>query len=35
VTAPVALEDEAAGSFWDSAGYPRDREIGRRVRNIA
>jgi hypothetical protein len=21
--------------FWDSAGYPQDEEIGRRVRNIS
>ncbi len=34
VTALVAFEDEAAGAFWDSAGYPKDREIGRRVRNL-
>jgi ribosomal protein S18 acetylase RimI-like enzyme len=34
VTALVAFEDEAAGAFWESAGYPRDREIGRRVRNL-
>jgi ribosomal protein S18 acetylase RimI-like enzyme len=34
VTALVAFEDEAAGAFWDSAGYPQDREIGRRVRNL-
>lgn len=34
VTALVAFDDEAAGAFWESAGYPRDREIGRRVRNI-
>ena len=34
VTALVAFEDDAAGGFWDSAGYPQDREIGRRVRNI-
>jgi len=33
VTALVAFEDEAAGAFWESAGYPRDHEIGRRVRN--
>ncbi|HSR93690.1 MAG TPA: GNAT family N-acetyltransferase, partial [Solirubrobacterales bacterium] len=32
VTALVAFEDDAAGSFWDSAGYPQDRDIGRRVR---
>lgn len=34
ITALVAHEDEAASSFWESAGYPRDREIGRRVRNL-
>jgi ribosomal protein S18 acetylase RimI-like enzyme len=34
VTALVAFEDEAAGAFWGSAGYPQDREIGRRVRNL-
>jgi len=34
ITALVAFEDEEAGAFWDSAGYPRDREIGRRVRNL-
>lgn len=34
VTALVAFEDEAAGTFWESAGYPQDREIGRRVRNL-
>jgi ribosomal protein S18 acetylase RimI-like enzyme len=34
VTALVALEDEAAGAFWDAADYPHDEEIGRRVRNI-
>jgi ribosomal protein S18 acetylase RimI-like enzyme len=34
VTALVAYDDEAAGSFWDAAGYPRDTDIGRRVRNI-
>lgn len=34
VTALVAFEDEVAAGFWDSAGYPLDREIGRRVRNI-
>jgi hypothetical protein len=33
MTALVAFEDEAAGAFWESAGYPRDEEIGRRVRN--
>ena len=34
VTALVAFDDEVAGGFWDSAGYPLDDEIGRRVRNI-
>jgi ribosomal protein S18 acetylase RimI-like enzyme len=34
VTALVAFEDETAGAFWESAGYPQDQEIGRRVRNI-
>lgn len=34
VTALVAFEDEVAGSFWESAGYPVDSEIGRRVRNL-
>ena len=34
VTALVAYDDKAAGSFWDVAGYPQDAEIGRRVRNI-
>jgi ribosomal protein S18 acetylase RimI-like enzyme len=34
VTALVAFEDDAAGAFWESAGYPRDQEIGRRVRNL-
>jgi ribosomal protein S18 acetylase RimI-like enzyme len=34
VTALVAFDDAAAGSFWDAAGYPQDEEIGRRVRNL-
>jgi ribosomal protein S18 acetylase RimI-like enzyme len=34
VTALVAYDDEAAGAFWESADYPVDREIGRRVRNL-
>jgi ribosomal protein S18 acetylase RimI-like enzyme len=34
ITALVAFEDGDAGGFWDAAGYPRDRKIGRRVRNI-
>lgn len=34
VTALVAFEDETAGAFWESAGYPQDQKIGRRVRNL-
>ncbi len=34
VTALVAFEDEVAGAFWESADYPQDHEIGRRVRNL-
>jgi ribosomal protein S18 acetylase RimI-like enzyme len=34
ITALVAYEDEAASAFWKSAGYPQDRQIGRRVRNL-
>ncbi len=34
VTALVGFDDDVAGGFWDSAGYPQDEEIGRRVRNI-
>jgi ribosomal protein S18 acetylase RimI-like enzyme len=34
VTALVAFHDDVAGAFWESAGYPRDQEIGRRVRNL-
>lgn len=34
VTALVAFDDDAAAAFWESAGYPQDREIGRRVRNL-
>jgi ribosomal protein S18 acetylase RimI-like enzyme len=34
VTALVAFEDDAAEAFWEAAGYPQDREIGRRVRNL-
>ncbi|MCW2988554.1 MAG: family acetyltransferase [Solirubrobacterales bacterium] len=34
VTALVAFEDEVAGRFWELAGYPLDRDIGRRVRNL-
>ena len=34
ITALVAFEDETAAAFWESAGYPQDRDIGRRVRNL-
>ena len=34
ITALVAYEDEVASAFWESAGYPQDLEIGRRVRNL-
>ena len=34
VTALVAHDDEVAGPFWDAAGYPVDRDMGRRVRNL-
>lgn len=34
VTALVAFDDEDAGGFWGSAGYPQDQAIGRRVRNL-
>jgi ribosomal protein S18 acetylase RimI-like enzyme len=34
ITALVAFDDEVASRFWESAGYPQDREIGRRVRNL-
>ncbi len=34
VTALVAFDDDGAGGFWDSAGYPQDEKIGRRVRNL-
>jgi ribosomal protein S18 acetylase RimI-like enzyme len=34
VTALVAFDDDVAGAFWESAGYPADHEIGRRVRNL-
>jgi ribosomal protein S18 acetylase RimI-like enzyme len=33
VNALVALDDRVAGGFWEAAGYPMDREIGRRVRS--
>jgi ribosomal protein S18 acetylase RimI-like enzyme len=35
ITALVAFDDDDAGGFWNSAGYPQDEEIGRRVRNIS
>lgn len=34
VTALVAHDDDVAGPFWDAAGYPLDRDMGRRVRNL-
>lgn len=34
VTALVAFEDAQARAFWESAGYPQDQDIGRRVRNL-
>ena len=34
ITALVGYDDTTAAAFWDSAGYPQDREIGRRVRNL-
>jgi ribosomal protein S18 acetylase RimI-like enzyme len=34
VTALVAYDDDVAVAFWEAAGYPRDSEIGRRVRNL-
>jgi ribosomal protein S18 acetylase RimI-like enzyme len=34
ITALVAHEDEIASEFWESAGYPPDRPIGRRVRSL-
>jgi len=34
VTALVAYDDEPAEGFWEAVGYPLDREIGRRVRNV-
>jgi ribosomal protein S18 acetylase RimI-like enzyme len=34
VSALVAHEDGVAGSLWDAAGYPLDRDIGRRVRDL-
>lgn len=34
ITALVAFDDAVAGAFWESAGYPWDPEIGRRVRNL-
>ncbi|MGH2879437.1 MAG: GNAT family N-acetyltransferase [Solirubrobacteraceae bacterium] len=34
ITALVGYEDEVASAFWESVGYPRDLQIGRRVRNL-
>ena len=34
VTALVAFDDEVAGGFWESTGYPQDPVIGRRIRTL-
>jgi ribosomal protein S18 acetylase RimI-like enzyme len=34
ITTLVAYEDEVASAFWESAGYPQDFQIGRRVCNL-
>jgi ribosomal protein S18 acetylase RimI-like enzyme len=34
VTALVPHDDDVAAAFWDSAGYPVDPAIDRRVRNL-
>lgn len=34
ITALVAHDDAVAGAFWEHAGYPRDQDFGRRVRNL-
>lgn len=34
ITALVGYHDATAAAFWNAAGYPQDREIGRRVRNL-
>lgn len=34
ITALVGYGDEVASAFWESAGYPQDHEIGRRVHNL-
>jgi len=34
ITALVAHEDPVAAGFWESAGYPPDDVMGRRVRNL-
>jgi ribosomal protein S18 acetylase RimI-like enzyme len=34
ITALVAYDDEPASAFWESAGYPQDHQIGRRVRSL-
>jgi ribosomal protein S18 acetylase RimI-like enzyme len=34
VSALVAKEDEVAAGLWDAAGYPPDRWVGRRVRDL-
>jgi len=34
ISALVARQDVVASAFWESAGYPQDRQMGRRVRNV-
>lgn len=34
ITALVGYDDATAEAFWDSAVYPQDHQIGRRVRNL-
>jgi ribosomal protein S18 acetylase RimI-like enzyme len=34
ITALVGYDDDTASAFWESAGYPRDPVMGRRVRNL-
>jgi ribosomal protein S18 acetylase RimI-like enzyme len=34
ITALVAYDDPVAAGFWEAAGYPPDRVMGRRVRNL-
>ena len=34
ITALIAFDDDTAVNFWEQAGYPLDRVIGRTVRNL-